>query len=167
MLKTYKSKGHIKVMELQPVENRNYADFLKRALKGDLYFDCFLGHLVNEMMAYDKINPYIENPLKPLNDKVNAFLQRHVGISYLEFVDQTKPEDFEEEDFEFLPRKKNLRRRLFDFRARLVIAALADTEKQGLNLEEILDAIKDETIPLIKREKEEPTFKAILKILRK
>ena len=84
MLKTYKSKGNIKVMELQPVENRNYADFLKRALKGDLYFDCFLGHLVNEMMAYDKINPYSKNPLKPLNDKVNAFAALNYAHGWLD-----------------------------------------------------------------------------------
>jgi len=145
----------------------NYDDILRRVKCGEPSFDVFVEALYATMQRYDAIDPSKKDPLKPIRDRADGFLRGHAGISYESFLRQAKPEEFTENDFGTLPKKKNLRRRLFDHRAMLYLAALDDTVKQGYDLDSILAEVRKREIPYIKKEANEPTFKEILKVLGK
>lgn len=145
----------------------DYRAFLERSKTGNPSFDAFVEALYGEMQIYDEIDPYKRDPLKPITDKADDFLRRHAGISYISFLRQAKPEGFTENDFGKLPEEKNLRRRLFNHRAMLYLAALEDSEKMGHDIDKVLQEVKEGKIPYIKRESDEPTFREILRVLGK
>ncbi len=145
----------------------NYRDFLERTKTGNQSFDAYLESLSREMQIFDSIDPYKMNALVPLTNKADAFLRKHAGISYEDFLRQAKPEDFTGNDYGSLPEKRNLRRRLFKHRSMLYLSALEDAERRGYNLKELLQEVEQRTIPYLKKERDEPTFQEILKVLGK
>lgn len=116
--------------------------------------------------ALQRVDPYEKEPLKELTAKVNGFLQKHADIDYQEFVRRANPYEFDEDDYSSSP-KKALNRRLFDHRAYLYLSALADSESEGANLEQLLEQIRSNKIPFIKKQEREPTFEAILAIYKR
>jgi hypothetical protein len=117
------------------------------------------------MQVYDSIDPYQKNPLKLITNKADSFLRRHANMSYKDFLEKSNPEEFVDNDYGSLPRGKNLKRRLFEHRTMFYLSALEDSEKKGHNLKKLLSEIRESTIPFIKKEKDEPTFREILKVL--
>jgi hypothetical protein len=146
--------------------NLEYSLF-ERTKTGEPSFNAYVESLSQEMQTYDAIDPYKKNPLKEITDKADAFLRRHANISYEDFLRQAKPEDFTGNDYGKLPAKRNLRRRLFTHRAMLYLSALEDCEKKGHDIKYILREVEQGTIPYIKKERDEPTFQEILRVLRK
>lgn len=110
------------------------------------------------------VDPYRMNPLKPLNDKVDEVLKKYAGVNFREFVLQTKPEKIEHEEYNEMP-NGSLKYRLFEHRAKLHLAAIHDCEKMGMEINELLKDVRDNTIPYIKETKNEPTFDAILRVM--
>ena len=143
----------------------DYKDFLERTKTGKPSFDAYIESLAQEMQAYDSTDPYKKDALRSITDKADSFLRRHADISYEDFLRQANPDEFTENDYGNLPQRKNLRRRLFEHRARLYLSALDDCEKRGYRLNELLSGIEEATIPYLKKEKDEPTFKEILRVL--
>ena len=129
-------------------------------------FDRYVRKIYETEEALHRVDPYEKKPLKALTDKVNRFLQRHAGLNYEEFVRRVNPCDFNENDYSLMP-KKALKRRLFDHRAYLYLCALDDCEREGANIELLLQRISEERIPFLKKEQNEPTFNAILVACRK
>jgi len=144
----------------------DYMVFLTKAKTGEFPFDAYVEFLAREMQTYDKADPYKKDALKEMNDKADAFLRRHAGISYEYFLRQSKPETFTENDYGNLPERKNLRRRLFEHRARLYLSSLEDCEQNGFDILKLLPQIQESTIPYIKKERDEPTFREIMKVLK-
>jgi|TARA_B100000315_G_C14474957_1_gene540168 hypothetical protein len=143
----------------------DYKNFLDEAKTGKPSFDAYVESLSREMQAYDGADPYKKNSLNEITDKADAFLRRHTGINYEDFLRQSKPETFTENDYGNLPERKNLRRRLFEHRARLYLSSLEDFEQRGYNVGEVLPEIQESTIPYLKKERDEPTFREIMKVL--
>jgi hypothetical protein len=143
----------------------DYGDFISKAKTGKPSFDAYVESLSGEMQTYDGADPYKKDALKGITDKADAFLKRHAGISYEDFLRQSKPETFTENDYGKLPERKNLRRRLFEHRARLYLSSLEDFEQRGYDLHELLPEIQQSTIPYLKKERDEPTFREIMKVL--
>lgn len=129
-------------------------------------FDRYVRMIYATEEALHRVDPYEKEPLKTLTDKVNSFLQRHTGLSYEEFVRRANPYDFDKNDYSIMP-KKALKRRLFDHRAYLYLCALDDCEREGANIELLLQRISEERIPFLKKEPDEPTFDAILAVCKK
>ncbi len=134
---------------------------------GDRFFDAYLSSISLNMKLYDSIDPYKKGALKPITDKADSFLMRHSGISFEQFLRKSNPEEFIDEDFGELPKKKNLRRRLFEHRTRLYLSALEDCENLGIDINEILLRVRVGKIPYLKKNSDEPSFKEILKTLKK
>lgn len=134
---------------------------------GNADFDTYLQQLEKEIQNYEEIDPYKKEPMKQLDNKVNDFLVKHASISYHDFKMIAQPDSFETDDYRLLPKRKNLRKRLFDYRAKMLIAALANSESLVSNLDDLIRTIKDRKIPYIKNDANEPTFMAIAKILEK
>ena len=129
-------------------------------------FDRYVRKIYETEEALQRVDPYEKKPLRALTDKVNGFLQRHAGLNYEEFVRRVNPYNFNGSDYSIMP-KKALKRRLFDHRAYLYLCALDDCEREGANIELLLQRISEERIPFLKKEQNEPTFNAILVACRK
>ena len=166
-METEKDRPQDSLPKKEETPSPNYQDFLEITRTEKPSLGAYIKALCREMQIFDGIDPYVKNPLNVITDKADAFLRRHAGISYEDFLMQAKPETFTENDFGDLPDKKKLRRRLFEHRARLYLSALEDVEKEGHNIDELLRDIEEATIPYIKRERYEPTFQEILRVLRK
>ena len=143
----------------------DYRIFLEKSKVGNTSFDAYIDELSNEMQIFDSINPYKKDPLRPITDKADAFLKRHAGISYKSFLSQSKPEEFSENDYGKLPEKRNLKKRLFEHRSMFYLSALENCEQKGYDIDDILREVERGTIPFIKKEQNEPTFREILKVL--
>ena len=145
----------------------HYRNFLEKSKSGIPSFDTYMLCLSRAMQDYDLIDPHAIDALKPLTDKADAFLKRHAGISYQDFLRQSRPEDFVGNDYGKLPPRRNLRRRLFRHRTMLYLAALEDYEKLRHDVGEVLTEIRKRKIPYLKKELNEPTLEEILNVLRK
>ncbi len=145
----------------------DYKRFLEITKTGNYSFDAYVELLSREMQIYDGVDPYEKDALKSITDKADSFLKRHAGISYDDFLRQSNPEIFTENDFGKLPEGKNLRRRLFEHRARLYLSSLEDFEQRGHDVSKLLPEIQQSTIPYLKKEKDEPTFREIMKVLQR
>lgn len=142
-----------------------YTAVLDQTRTGDPSLDRYIRQISAEMRAIDNIDPYEKDTTKPSRAKVDHFLRTHTGMTYEEFVAQCHPETFDTGDFPKYP-KTALKRRLFDYRARLYLAALDNCERQGENIPSLLVKIQEGKIPFIKKSRDEPTFSAILRAVR-
>ena len=96
-----------------------------------------------ERWVSDDVDPYRgENALSPLHESADAFLHRRCGSSLKEMKSSIKPEEIEDGDYAIFP-KKSLRRRLFDYRGDLFVAALSDCDEEGLNVLQLAKVIRD------------------------
>lgn len=145
----------------------DYKEFLEKTKTGKPSFDIYVELLSREMQAYDGTDPYKKDALKDLDNKADSFLRRHAGISYKDFLRQSRPETFTENDYGSLPERKNLKRRLFEHRTRLYLSSLEVFEKSGFDVSELLPEIQKSRIPFLKKEKDEPTFREIMKVLQR
>ncbi len=146
-----------------------YDKFLRKAKRGDPEYDRYLEHLVREMKEYDQMNPLAGDSLKSFIQKSDSFLKHFRGISYADFVKHANPRKFKTNDFRYLPDSGNLKKRLFEHRARLYLSALKDYAEEvnydSNKIRRLLDKIASSTIPYLKKEKDEPTFLTILRTL--
>lgn len=124
---------------------------------GDRELDIFGEEIARFMGMWDGVNPYSKDPLKPIYNRAMRFLQRHSKISYSDLVKGVNYDGLEEGDFALL-QKRGLRKRLFDYRAVLYLAALDSCEERGLNPEEVMKQVQDAQIRPIKKQQHEPTF---------
>lgn len=124
----------------------------------------FLLGAMAEAMGFDRsFDVYTPHPTKALDDKIDAFLRNHTGIDYRSFAQQINARAIEQNDYGSLPSR--FRRKLFNFRATVYLAALASAEERGYALPLLLEELaKAKVIPL-KKEIEEPTFSFIKKQL--
>lgn len=128
---------------------------------GSPSLDHFLA-AATEILAIRKVmDPYSPSPLQELDDKVNAFLRKHASITYPELAAALDVKSLTTDDFSLLG-KVGLKRRLFDFRAKTYLAALASTEERGFDLQQVLQEISEARIFPLKKEQDEPTFTYIL-----
>ena len=145
----------------------DYAQLLLQQKNGDRYLDTFIDKLSESISFMDDVDPYVPEPLKPMKDKIDGFLLRHGAVRYDDFLRGINPHDLHGGDFSLLI-KRNLKRRLFDYRARIYLSALASCEEEeGLPLEELLLKVKRATVYPIKKEENEPTYDAILNLLQR
>lgn len=99
-------------------------------------------------------------------NRVSVFLKKHTGLSYEQFIEEVKPENIHDNSYGLFNRA-SIKRNLFQSRSQAYLEALCDYEEQGGNIEEILDRIREEYIPTLKKEKgKEPTFEAIYHTLK-
>jgi hypothetical protein len=137
---------------------------------GDLVEDSMLQEFqeyVQEARNFFKnVNPYTPDPLKPYMDKADQFLIRHTGRSYQDLLRNIDATPFESADFELLP-KQGLKKMLFDYRARVYLAALDSYERAHPedDLGVLLKKIQGARIPPIKKEADEPVYNALLELL--
>ena len=144
--------------------HHEYARALEQTVSRNVGLRYFYHKLAEEMDSLDKINPYGHNPMQPSQDKSNAFLMRHAGLTYKEFVRKSKPEALAVEDYGQLE-KSALKKKLFEYRAKLYLSALEESEKHGFDAYLILRMIKTRNIPPIKKNSQEPTYQSILNAL--
>ncbi len=113
---------------------------------------------IAEILALRKVtDPYSPSPLQSLEDKVRTFLQTHTSMNYAEFAAGFDVDDIAVNDYGLLG-KAGLKRKLFDFRAKTFLAALAATEERGFDLQHVLQEVSDAKIIPLKKERDEPTF---------
>lgn len=131
----------------------------------DRSLDRFVTHLFDALHFFETVDPYDTppDPREPYLGKADAFLRKHAGIGYQELLKLTPVRQLTEEDYALIsPRFK---KSLFDYRARLYLAALDSCDREGIPIPELLPKIRDATIPPIKREAREPTFELLLRYL--
>ncbi|MEK6950242.1 MAG: hypothetical protein AABX13_00775 [Nanoarchaeota archaeon] len=128
--------------------------------------ESFFNYMAEAKTFFDTVNPYSPQPLKPYLDKADSFLRRHAGISYEELLRQVNPATLEGGYYDLLT-KDSLKRKLFNYRARVYLAALQRCEEEGLNLEEIITTVRTVRLPLIKKEEKEAAFEIIFNLLKK
>ena len=79
--------------KIEDTPNSEYRNFLERTKIGKPSFDAYVESLSQEMQTYDAINPYKKDALKEITNKADAFLRRHVKISYEDVtITKYKPE---------------------------------------------------------------------------
>ncbi|VVB79462.1 Uncharacterised protein [uncultured archaeon] len=141
--------------------SHSYDHFIERSKTGNSDFDRYLTAYA---CAADSLR---KNPQDPYTmQEAERFLRRHAEVSYKEFVDRCHPERIEAESYGLLQKGK-LRRDLFERRALLYLCALEIFEEEGGNIEEILERIRKSKTPPIKNSRQEPTFEAIYKLLKR
>ncbi len=84
-------------------------------------------------------------------------------MSYPELQARAPIRDLNEEDYGLVT--PPIKKRLFDFRARLYLAALDACDQEDMPISELLPKIRDAVIPPIKKEACEPTFEILLTYL--
>lgn len=129
----------------------------------DKRLERFVCHMTEAMNFYDNFDPYTPDPLKPMNDKINRFLEKYLGINYEEFLRQARSYTLEGEDYDLIPQR--LMRKLFDHRARIYLAAFDSCEQEGLNAPELLEIVRKAKLPPIKKGEVEPTFEKMVELL--
>jgi len=85
---------------------------------------------------------------KALYDKADAFLRKHSGISYEEFLRQTNPEEFTGNDYRNLEPQE--RRRRFERYAASHLVVLADVEEKGYDVGVVFERLEEENIEVLK-----------------
>src|SRR3989338_452261 len=133
----------------EDIPSLDYRNFSESRISG-AELDRYIRKVYETEETLQRADPYEKEPLKVLTDKINGFLQRHAGLNYEEFVKIANPYDFDENDYSIMP-KKALKRRLFDHRAYLYLSSLADCESEGADIKKLLQEIRSERIPFIKK----------------
>ena len=135
----------------------DYKDFLNKAKTGKPSFDAYVDYLLKR-----KDKPEIEDTYR-----IDDFLKRKINMNYEDFVDYSKPEEIEENSYGLFKRK-SIRRSLFKSKSREYLEALCDLEERGEDIQLVLDDIREEYVPTLKKHKgKEPTFEAIYAVLKK
>ena len=139
-----------------------YAAVLEKLKTGESLVDAYAHQIGAEMRSIDRLIPKI-GALNPMYARVDEFLRAHTGMGYEDFIRSARPEELITEDYGKLPPK--MRRRLFDYRARLHVAALEHCESIGLDISEILTKASSIKIPFVKKESAEPAFDKLAELL--
>lgn len=114
--------------------------------------------VITELMAfYDTFNPRSMAPTKPIEDKINLFLKKHTGANYSEFIKMIRFEDFNDGDYSSIS-NSGLKKKLFNYRAKLYLGALAVAEDSGFDVKTVLAEISQSKIYPIKKEINDRTF---------
>jgi hypothetical protein len=96
-----------------------------------------------ERWLEEEVDPYQgEKALAPLRDHVRTWLLKRCGLSFAQIKSSLAPDQWEDRDYGALP-KKSLKRRHFDHKGLLLLAALADCELQCLDVLQLLILIRD------------------------
>ena len=125
----------------------------------------FLKAFVEAMVFFDTFDVYAPNPTRQFDKLVDDFLMQHTGKTYEEFRRGAHAYSIDRNDYGKVA-KKGLRGKLFRYRSKLYLSALAAVTAKGVELERILDQVHDAVILPIKKEKDEPTFEYIREFLR-
>jgi hypothetical protein len=132
-------------------------DFSYTVPESSPMMEAFLRSAAEAMAFWKTFDVRAESPTKPLDEKIDAFLRRHGIDGYSELVKGADYDSFTGEDYEGLP-KNSLRRKLFHYRATVMLAALAAAEEQGHDIAGILEEVGNSMVYPIKKSCEEPTF---------
>lgn len=116
----------------------------------------FMQAMAEAIQFYDSVHVYDERPTQPLDDKINSFLMRNTGSTFEEFTNDVEIDGYGDE-FVMLA-KRGLKFRLFNYRARVYLAALAAAEDAGYAPKEVLRKLKLITVSPIKKSRDEPVF---------
>ena len=165
MINKMKSKDIYGLIGSENVMSQEEIANLAKYRTGDAELDSYISFLGEALSSYENIDPRSKEQLESYMNRIDRFLEKYAGITYSEFVNQADPQDIRGNDFNLIDNPR-LKRRLFEFRAKLYLTALDSWDQKGLNLENILEKIKSAKIPYIKKEETEPTFERILEILR-
>ncbi|MEK6813088.1 MAG: hypothetical protein AABX86_03165 [Nanoarchaeota archaeon] len=130
----------------------------------DPAMDQFLRAFVEAMVFWETVNVYTLNPTKTFDKLVSDFLEKNTGKKYREFRREAQAYKMHANDYGKVARK-GLRGKLFDYRSKLYLSALAAVTAKGADLEKLLNMVQDAIILPIKKEKKEPTFEYIYKVL--
>jgi len=141
-----------------------YSEVLREQKTGDEALDTFIDELADAMDFFTTVNPYTPNPLKPYLDKADTFLRKYAGIGYRQFLQRTNPKTLKGDDFD-LAAKTGLKKKLFQERAELYLAALDSCDKAGINIAELVTKIRKVRILPIKKDEIEPVFEKIIEAL--
>jgi len=135
----------------------DYKNFLDKTKTGKPSFDAYVESLLER-----KGKPESDD-----NSRIDEFLRRNTGMNYEDFVDYSKPEEIEENSYGLFKRK-SIRRSLFKSKSRAYLEALCDLEERGEDIQSVLDDIRGEYVPTLKKhEGKEPTLEAIYAVLKK
>lgn len=145
------------------INNHKYTNAISLQ-NSDPIFNAYSQAVQNQLKIRDQIDPYSTNPTISIDEKVNSFLSNYAGMDFSEFVHTSQPNGFSSGDYEALV-KPSLKLRLFNYRAKIMITALADCISQGIPLQDIVRSVKDSIIKGVKPIINEPTFEAILKVI--
>ena len=114
-----------------------------------------------EVLAFNEnFDPWSKNPKKPLDEKIDKFLYKHLGTTYEEFVKNTNYKELTGEGFDCLG-KNSIKKQLFDFRAKAYLIDLATAEEQGYDIKYSLEALAKTKIFPIKKHKEETVLEIL------
>jgi hypothetical protein len=166
-------QGDVQVMlwcsrNLREPEERNHWWFkaIEAAHSGSADFDCFAWAYVKwERWFHEEMDPYQgEKSLALLRDHVWQWLLKRCGLTFAKITSSLAPEEWEDGYYGALP-KKGLRKRLFDYRGSLFLAALADSELQRLDVLQLLTLIYDGGFDSEVFRCDEPTWTKLAKFL--
>ncbi len=121
--------------------------FSRRA-KGRPSFDAYIRSLSREMQTYKVADTHKKDALRRITEKADFFLRRHAGISYENFLRQSQPETFTDNEYRNLEPEE--RRVYFERESSVKLSALADVEEKGYDVVEILKGLKTMDISGIK-----------------
>lgn len=149
-IKTSAEKGNIKAMlwcgrNMREPEERNYWWFraIESAHPGTTDIDYFARAYAKwERWYHEDVDPYTKDRLLPLNEHIERFLIKNCGHTFEQIKSAIAPEHIFEGDYQALP-KRSLRRRLFDYRGQLFLAALSDCDQEGLDVFRFLHSIRN------------------------
>ncbi len=121
--------------------------------------DYFIGTMA-ELLAFEKtFDPKSPDPLRPINEMINAFIQQRVGCDYNTLTRDIDYDALVTNDFAGVPeQKRNLKKKLFHYRATIYLCSLAATAARGYDVEALLEDIALAKILPIKKEEHEPAF---------
>lgn len=151
------NKKLLEQSECTPEGRADYPTLIDSVRTGEADLDYFFHMLAGEMRSLNGIDPYQVQPFKPFQAKVRKFLKERLQTDYETFVGSAKPERMTTDDFSQLP-KGRLRKRLFDYRLRLYLAALEDCVAGGYDPGRIITELKTRQIPALKKDAHEPVF---------
>ena len=83
--------------------------------------EVFLAKVNLHSRAYGSKDHEMKEPQKMIN-KLDAFIRKHTGVSYEEFLRDSKPEDFTENDYQHLSSPEE-KKALFDKRIKTYLSA--------------------------------------------
>lgn len=133
---------------------------------GDADIASFLKHASESLAFFEDVDPYSPEPMKPYLDKANRFLERYGDTNYDSFIRGVDVRSLRGKDFDDAP-KNSIKKRLFIYRARVLLSALDSCAQEGIDIPSLLKKLKGVPVPCIKEGDNEPTYQKILEQLQK